>query len=122
MTPCYIFFVFTLYLFKYALKEEDPNKRRGRQILDIEVNFRPSEEGRDFVRRGRGGAGGRGGGRGGPRSGGDSARTPRQNGNQSSGGGIGGGGRPSRGGRESRQGGRYQAAPKFDDLNDFPSL
>lgn len=115
--------------------EEDSNKRRGRQILDIEVNFRPSEEGRDFVRRGRGGPGGRGRGAG-PRDGpredrggdrpdrrpvgergppGDNPRPPRGNGPA-------GGPRGGRGGRGGREGGRFQATPKFDDLNDFPSL
>lgn len=102
-------------------QEEDPNKRRNRKVLDIDISFRPSDEGRDFGgRRGRGGRGGDRGDRGGDRGGerGDRAprdRPPREAGRPARGG---GGGPRGPGGR----GGRYQSAPKFDDPNDFPSL
>lgn len=99
--------------------EEDSSKRRNRQVLDIEVNFRPSEGGREVIRRGRGGGpGGRGGGGPGRRStGGPNNNNPTPGSERPR-----GGGKQGRGGGRGRDRGRFQQAPKFDDLNDFPSL
>ncbi|KAI7694003.1 hypothetical protein SSS_10269 [Sarcoptes scabiei] len=99
------------------IEEEDTTKRRNRQVLDIEVGFRPAEGGREVFRRGRGGPGRAGGRRN------DSNRASTGN-NPSNGSHRGGGG--SQGGRGSGRSGRdrnrFQPAPKFDDPNDFPSL
>ena len=80
-------------------------------MIKIDINFRDSKV--DDRRRERGGdrPGGRGPRPDGPRGDRPGPRGPRPDGPRPA-------GRPARGGK----GGREQAAPRVDDINDFPSL